>query len=95
MTKKTLTPFLTSMLWAQQTIITAMVVSRFNPAEFENILRIVRQTSNAAVAGEFKNPSDRKAAEKEFDQIVDLYLQMFRTGDLNAEGDNLVTSTPH
>ena len=34
-------------------------------------------------------------AGKEFDQVFDLYLQMFRTGDINADGDALKKHKPH
>ena len=89
MNKRSLTPFLTSVLWVQQAIITAMVASRMNPNEFEKNIAAVRSTMKLAAQSDLTSDQDKKESAKEFDQVLDLYIQMFRTGDVSADGDQL------
>ena len=90
MSKKSLTPFLAAMLSAQQGIITAMVAARFDPSKFEENMAAVRATMRLGAIME-----GGPGAGGEFDQIFDLYLQMFRSGDPNADGDDLKKEKPH
>ena len=85
MTKKSLTPFLSAVLSAQQGIVTAMVAARFDPSKFEANMAAIRATMRLGAIME-----GGPGAGREFDQIFDLYLQIFRTGDPNADGKDLV-----
>ena len=59
------------------------------PEDFERNLDAVRQTMKLAAQSDLTSAPEKKAAGEEFDQVLDLYLQMFRTGDVNAEGGHL------
>ena len=90
MTDSPLTPFLAALLSSQQGIITAFVASRFNPDRFEENMAAVRATMRLGAIMQ-----GGSAAGQEFDQIFDLYLQMFRTGDVNSDGKDLKPNISH
>ena len=66
-----------------------MVASRMNPNEFEKNIAAVRSTMKLAAQSDLTSDQDKKESAKEFDQVLDLYIQMFRTGDVSADGDQL------
>lgn len=85
MASQALTPYLAALLYAQQGIVTAMIAARFDPKQFEENLVAVKATMRlAAIDGSGSNSDDRQAAGSNYDEIFDLYLEIFRKGDINA-----------
>ena len=90
MAENPLTPFLAALLSTQQGIITAFVASRFDASKFEENMAAVRATMRLGALMQ-----GGPGAGKEFDDLFDLYLHMFRTGDPNADSKDIVKDTPH
>jgi hypothetical protein len=78
-------PYIYALLMTQQSLLTAMIAARFNPAEFEANIAAVRGTLKMAVLTDPEySPDQKNEADKTVDDLLALYLRIFRAGDPNA-----------